>query len=434
MPTHLKAYQSHAQDLSIESGAVMCLGRIVIPSELRKKTLDHIHLGHPGIVAMKSLARTYVWWPKLSEEVEKYVLHCPECQKSRNTPPDYPLQNWPITSSPWERVHVDFAGPVKEQYYLLMQCAASKWPEVLPIASLHAHTVISKMREVFARLGVPAELVSDNGPPFTSALFTTFLKNNNIRHRLTTPYHPKSNGLIERLVQTVKQRVLLRCERGAVNKRLQQFLMSYRNSIHCSTKETPARLMIGRNLSTLWDHIQLARVTAMESQNRQKKYYDRRCKARAFQVGDEVWYRPNNKIKWKSGIIVERTSETTYSVECHGRYIRGHIDQLRRRYRETERQVVSGFDWPAIETSDTTYEKNDKERNSDDATRNDLEQPAENLASTEKIVTETLGSNTDANLQQENGPHNDSNQAMTVLRQSERKRTRPERFGASWPW
>ncbi|KAI0983263.1 hypothetical protein GJ496_010403 [Pomphorhynchus laevis] len=247
MPTHLKAYQSHAQDLSIESGAIMCLGRIVIPSELRKKTLDHIHLGHPGIVAMKSLARTYVWWPKLSEEVEKYVLHCPECQKSRNTPPDYPLQNWPITSSPWERVHVDFAGPVKEQYYLLMQCAASKWSEVLPIASLHAHT-------------------------------------------------------------------------------------------------------------------------------------------------------------------------TTYSVECHGRYIRGHIDQLRRRYRKTERQVVSGFDWPAIETSDTTYEKNDKERNSDDATRNDLEQPAENLASTEKIVTETLGSNTDANLQQENGPHNDSNQAMTVLR------------------
>ncbi|KAI0987631.1 hypothetical protein GJ496_003658 [Pomphorhynchus laevis] len=125
---------------------------------------------------------------------------------------------------------------------------------------------------------------------------------------------------------------------------------------------------------------------------------------------------------------------TTYSVECHGRYIRGHIDQLRRRYRETKRQVVSGFDWPAIETSDTTYEKNDKERNSDDATRNDLEQPAENLASTEKIVTETLGSNTDANLQQENGPHNDSNQAMTVLRQSERKRTRLERFGASWPW
>ncbi|KAI0985010.1 hypothetical protein GJ496_009254 [Pomphorhynchus laevis] len=181
--------------------------------------------------------------------------------------------------------------------------------------------------------------------------------------------------------------------------------MSYRNSIHCSTKETPARLMIGRNLSTLWDHIQPARVTAMESQNRQKKYYDRRCKARAFQC-----------------------------VECHGRYIRGHIDQLRRRYRETERQVVSGFDWPAIETSDTTYEKNDKERNADDATRNDLEQPAENLASTEKIVTETLGSNTDANLQQENGPHNDSNQAMTVLRQSERKRTRPERFGASWPW
>ena len=88
---------------------------------------------------------------------------------------------------------------------LIIVDAHSKWPEVCVMDSTTSAKTIVALREVFARFGLPKQLVSDNGPQFTSVEFNQFLKTNGVKHIRSAPYHPATNGAAERLVQTVKR-------------------------------------------------------------------------------------------------------------------------------------------------------------------------------------------------------------------------------------
>ena len=88
--------------------------------------------------------------------------------------------------------------------YLILVDAHSKWIEVHITTSVTSASTIGKMISTFATFGIPEILVTDNGSNFTSSEFAAFLKSNGIRHIKTAPYHPASNGLAERAVQTFK--------------------------------------------------------------------------------------------------------------------------------------------------------------------------------------------------------------------------------------
>ena len=93
--------------------------------------------------------------------------------------------------------------PVKEGVdFLVIVVVHSKWPEILPMKSTTANATVSAVRDVFARFGLPVNVVTDNGPQFTSAEFTEFLKRNGVKHIRVAPYHPASNGAAERMVET----------------------------------------------------------------------------------------------------------------------------------------------------------------------------------------------------------------------------------------
>ena len=111
---------------------------------------------------------------------------------------------------------------------------------------------IELLRTSFASLGLPEVVVSDNATAFTSSEFSDFLKRNGIRHILTPPYHPASNGLVERSVQTFKEG-LKRLKKGSLNTRLMQFLFKYRIPPHSSTGVSLAELMYGRKLRSQLD-------------------------------------------------------------------------------------------------------------------------------------------------------------------------------------
>ena len=81
----------------------------------------------------------------------------------------------------------------------------SKWPEVIEMSSTTAALTILVLRQIFTTHGIPEQLVSDNGPQFTSSEFADFCKGNGVKHIRVSPYHPASNGLVERMVQTFKQ-------------------------------------------------------------------------------------------------------------------------------------------------------------------------------------------------------------------------------------
>lgn len=149
---------------------------------------------------MKTLARSYVWWPNLDKEVEAIAKNCHACQSVKSAPSKAPLHPWVWPAKPWQRLHIDFAGPFQGKMFFVLVDAHSKWPEVIPMSSTSATKTIEVMRNLFSSYGLPMQVVSDNGPQFVSQEFADFLKQNGVKHVRSTPYHPSTNGLVERFI------------------------------------------------------------------------------------------------------------------------------------------------------------------------------------------------------------------------------------------
>ena len=137
----------------------------------------------------------------MDKAIECCVKECSTCQSSRKMPPSAPLHPWARPQKPWSRVHIDYAGPFEGKMFLLISDAYSKWLEVHPTNTSTSATTIELLRKSFSYLGLPDVIVSDNATIFTSAEFAEFLKENEIHHIRSPPYHPASNGLAERAVQ-----------------------------------------------------------------------------------------------------------------------------------------------------------------------------------------------------------------------------------------
>ena len=91
--------------------------------------------------------------------------------------------------------------------HLIVIDAHSKWPEVIEMSTTTSQKTITELQRLFSMYGIPTQLVSDNGPQFTSEEFASFMKRNGIKHIRCAPYHPSSNGTAERFVQTFKKAV-----------------------------------------------------------------------------------------------------------------------------------------------------------------------------------------------------------------------------------
>ena len=124
---------------------------------------------------------------------------------NRKNPPEAPLHPWEWPSKRWERIHIDYAGPFLGKMFLVVIDAYSKWIEVHRVNTATSRVTIEKLRSTFAIHGFPITIVSDNGRNFCREEFEEFLAKNGIHHRRKAPYHPASNGLAERAVQTFKK-------------------------------------------------------------------------------------------------------------------------------------------------------------------------------------------------------------------------------------
>ena len=175
--------------------------RVVIPSRYRQEVLSELHFNQPGMVRMKSLARLHVWWPNLESDIEKTVRDCSDCQANRCRAPLKVSIPWIWPTRPWQRAHVDFAGPFNGGMFLIVVDAKSKWMEVIQMSSTSASATIKALRSLFATHGLPEEIVADNGPQFVAGEMKDFLTANCVRLCLSSPYHPASNGEAERAVK-----------------------------------------------------------------------------------------------------------------------------------------------------------------------------------------------------------------------------------------
>lgn len=307
--------------------------RVIIPPKGREKLLDELHEGHTGMNKTKNVARSYMWWPNMDKDIESRIKCCEICQMTQNCPSNAPLHPWQWPERPWSRLHIDYAGPFMGKMFLIIVDAYSKWMDVYPVHSANTLTTIEKLRQSFAIQGLPDMIVSDNGSCFTSTEFENFTKQNGIKHVKVAPYHPSSNGLAERGVQTFKEG-MKKQKQGTIETKVSRFLFSYRTNPQSTTGITPSEMLMGRHLKTRLDLIKPdVGKRVQEEQFRQKLNHDKK-KLREFKISDTVWVENKNKgDNWLKGIIVDKTGPLSYLVKLTSNdiVVRKHIDQLRER-------------------------------------------------------------------------------------------------------
>ena len=141
---------------------------------------------------------------------------------TQNNPPKVPMHPWGYPERAWSRIHVDYAGPFMGHMFLVIIDAYSKLMDVHPVSTATSAATIEKLRITFANQGLPDVLVSDNGTCFTSSEFQTFMNRNGIKHITSAPYHPASNGLAEKAVQTFKNG-MRKLKEGSISTRVSRF-------------------------------------------------------------------------------------------------------------------------------------------------------------------------------------------------------------------
>ena len=173
----LKPYYARRNAFFIQHGCLIWGIRVIIPLKLRNKVLEELHVGHIGIVKMKALRRSFLWWPGLDNAIEQLAKRCAGCQINLKSPTKSSLHPWEWPSAPWERIHIDFTGPFLGHMFLIEVDAHSKWLEVQIMKTTTASKTVDVLQQIFGRFGVPKQIVSDNGPQFTSEQFQAFVRN-----------------------------------------------------------------------------------------------------------------------------------------------------------------------------------------------------------------------------------------------------------------
>lgn len=331
--TEMRPFFSRKDELSVLDGCILWAARVVIPKPGRVQILNQLHQAHPGSTRMKGLARSYVWWPKIDEDIEMQIKTCETCQIHQKAPAQAPLHPWEWPDKPWRRLHIDYAGPFLGKMFLVIIDAHSKWIDVYPSNTSTASVTIEKLRHSFSTHGLPETIVSDNGTAFLSSEFQGFMKANGISHVTTAPYHPASNGLAERAVQTVKE-YLKKTPGNTVEVKLARALFSYRITPQSTTGLSLAEMLMGRKLRSTLDLLQPDLKRKMQKrQLRVKERHDKHAKLRTFERGDLVYVRnfgPGER--WISAIVQDSTGPVSYTAKLgNGQIMRRHVDQVRER-------------------------------------------------------------------------------------------------------
>lgn len=344
---NLRPFWLHRAELSLQNDCILLGCRVVVPRELRKQVLKVLHKTHTGIVQTKAVARSYIWWPGLNEDIELLIGSCTQCLENRHMPPKT-SHEWITPTRPWSRIHLDFAGPFHSKYFLIMVDAYSRWPELFVVNNTTSATVIRLLRSAFSTHGLCEIVVTDNATSFVSNEMQKFLKANNIKHVTTAPYHPATNGLAERMVQTIKDK-LKKMNNLAWDVKIPNLLLALRNTPCTTTNKTPAELLMKRRLRTLLDTIhpdclQAKRIEEQIINNSEKK-------TRETNPGQQIMYRnySNTGPRWLPGIISKKTGPLSYKIETNdGKIINGHIDQIIRKTSATTQTDEEGHNMEGV--------------------------------------------------------------------------------------
>ncbi len=361
---------------------------IVVLREFRGRILEMAHerSGHLGGEKVARLVGRYFLWPGMAKGILEYCQSCKVCQvKNKSKPRKAPAVERPILTEPFESVAVDLVGPLPKgkggcRFLLTYVCMATRWPEAVALRSVTAKSVADGLWCIFSRTAIPEVMLSDQGTQFCGRVVRQLCRLLGIDKLRTSPYHPQTNGMVERMHGTLKS-VLGRCIEEKEDWVAQVPLALYvlRQMPHSDSGFSPFDMVFGFRVRTpldalyhgiyelegtersvcdwvagLMDRLERMRDCAALKMSKSKegrmRYYNRGSKVREFEVGELVLYRiPGMSCKladsWEGPFkVLERKGEVNYKIgkvgkETHAKVV--HVNCIKK---FKEREEVNTLD------------------------------------------------------------------------------------------
>lgn len=232
----------HVRDEIYESDQFLYMGeRLLIPVSERQQSLQQVHEGHLGMDKCKDRARRSIYWPGMSADIEALVAECRVCNKFSRQQQKEPLMPHTLPTLPWNKVAMDICQ-FKNNNYLVVVDMYSHFPELRLMQKKTASDVIMGLKSMFAVHGVPKAIMADN-MPFNSIQMEQFASEWGFEIVTSSPHYPRSNGLAERYVQTIKG-FLKKAEEA--NQDVYASLLAYRETPVTGCQYSPAEMLFNR--------------------------------------------------------------------------------------------------------------------------------------------------------------------------------------------
>lgn len=362
--------------------------QFVVPKPYRETVLriahESIMAGHMGIARTTERVWSEFFWPGGKADISRYCKSCDICQRTvqKGRTVKAPLGNMPLIGQPFDRVAVDIIGPLipsserGHRYIVTLVDFATRYPEAIALKRIDTEAVAEALVEIFSRVGVPKEILSDRGSQFTSEMMAEVSRLLSLRQLVTTPYHPACNGLVERYNGTLKTMLKRMCAERPRDwdRYLSPLLFAYREVPQESTGFAPFDLLFGRTirgpmkvLRELWtkevedtetkttyqyvldlserieETCKMAQENLCKAKAMQKKYYDRNAKPKMLKEGDKVLVllpTKHNKLQlqWKGPYSITKVKNLDYQVDMAGKLKTLHANMLRK-YTVREEEV-----------------------------------------------------------------------------------------------
>ena len=329
LPNAIKPYFQFSGELNVQRHLLLKGSRIVIPTSMQLEMLYKLHHAHQGIQKCQQWAQQSIWWPGLSRQLTDLVKNCSICCKERYQPPE-PLMPSQFPTLPWQKVGTDLFY-WKNACYLLIVDYYSRYIETAKLANESSLEVIRHTKSVFARHGIPQEIISDNRPHYSSIQYKKFATEYGFFHTTSSPRFSQSNGEAKRAVKTVKS-LLKKAEDPYMA------MLTYR-STPLSFGFSPAELLMScclhANLPIIQSQLQpsvpdfsLLKAREEERKRNQKRVFDSRYAVHDLDPlfpGDEVWV-PDHI----TGHVTEPIVPRSYHVSILTGIVRRNRAHLRR--------------------------------------------------------------------------------------------------------
>ena len=301
-------------------GLLLYHDRIIVPVQARSEVLEKLHLQHTGVEKTLRNARQLYFWPKMRKDIESLISKCQECIKLLPSQTAEPLIQT-IASRPFEQVSIDL-GKQNGTEHLILADRYSGLPMVKPLRKQNTKAIIAILDDWFCDFGKPLQIRSDGGPQFRDE-FTSWCKENNIVHELSSAYHHESNGHAESAVREMKHLL----EKTKSFQSFRKALLEYRSTPRYDGL-SPAQWLFGRRqrteaaaLPSAYDRIKDSEIFNHESRRREEmrkqKSNDDQSSKRLPQlaVGDHVIVQNPISKRWDiNAVIIEKRNNRSYII------------------------------------------------------------------------------------------------------------------------